>query len=156
MNDADLLQILAHGEDSRHQFKRDETNTDSITVELAAFANSGGGLLLPGVDDNGRVTGLDTTDVRRLNQLILNAASQNVRPPIHPMADGPKTKVLKEGKGPREWVSRGKELPQKAKGSMGFNKTVARSCHRHSFMNTTLSVAALSLLDPQNSAQNCR
>ena len=45
MNEADLLQILARGEDSRHQFKRDETNADSIAAELTAFANSGGGLL---------------------------------------------------------------------------------------------------------------
>jgi hypothetical protein len=87
MNDADLLQIFVRGEDSRHQFKRDETNADSITMKLAVFANSGGGLLLPGVGDNGRVTGLDATDVRRLNQLISNAASQNVCPPIHSISD---------------------------------------------------------------------
>ena len=42
MNEAELLSILARGEDSRHQFKRDETNADSIAAELAAFANSGG------------------------------------------------------------------------------------------------------------------
>ena len=70
MNEAELLSILARGEDSRHQFKRDETNADSIAAELAAFANSGGGLLLLGVDDNGKVTGLDAVNVRRLNQLI--------------------------------------------------------------------------------------
>ena len=35
MNEADLLPILARGEDSRHQFKRDETNADSIAAELA-------------------------------------------------------------------------------------------------------------------------
>ena len=46
MNEPNLLPILARGEDSRHQFKRDETNADSIAAELAAFANSGGGLLL--------------------------------------------------------------------------------------------------------------
>lgn len=32
----------SRGEDSRHQFKRDETNADSIAAELTAFANSGG------------------------------------------------------------------------------------------------------------------
>lgn len=41
MNEADLLPILARGEDSRHQFKRGETNADSIAAELAAFANRG-------------------------------------------------------------------------------------------------------------------
>ena len=91
MNEDALLQILARGEDSRHQFKRDETNADSIAAELAAFANSGGGLLLLGADDDGNVSGLDAVDVRRLNQLISNAASQNVRPPIHPITENIRT-----------------------------------------------------------------
>ena len=91
MNEADFLPILARGEDSRHQFKRDETNADSIAAELAAFANSGGGLLLLGADDNGKVTGLDAANVRRLNQLNSNAASQNVRPPVHPTTENIQT-----------------------------------------------------------------
>ena len=91
MNEAELLSILARGEDSRHQFKRDETNADSIAAELAAFANSGGGLLLLGADDNGKVTGLDAANVRRLNQLISNAASQNVCPPVHPTTENIQT-----------------------------------------------------------------
>jgi predicted HTH transcriptional regulator len=91
MNEAQLLSILARGEDSRHQFKRDETNADGIAAELAAFANSGGGLLLLGVDDNGSVAGLNSADVWRLNQLISNASSQNVRPPIHPTTENIQT-----------------------------------------------------------------
>lgn len=91
MNETDLRSILACGEDSRHQFKRDETNADSIAAELAAFANSGGGLLLLGVEDSGSVTGLDAASVRRLNQLISNAASQNIRPPIHPITENIQT-----------------------------------------------------------------
>jgi predicted HTH transcriptional regulator len=59
MNEAELLQIVERGEDSRHQFKSDETNADAIAAELAAFANSGGGQLFLGVADRGRVTGLD-------------------------------------------------------------------------------------------------
>ncbi len=49
MTETELLQVLARGEDSRHQFKRDETNADSVAAELAAFANSGGGELILGV-----------------------------------------------------------------------------------------------------------
>ncbi|MFM2036466.1 MAG: hypothetical protein RL459_1731 [Pseudomonadota bacterium] len=30
MTETDLLQILARGEDSRHQFKRDATNADGM------------------------------------------------------------------------------------------------------------------------------
>ena len=91
MQTTELIAVLGRGEDSRHQFKRDETNADSIAAELAAFANSGGGLLLLGVDDNGKVTGLDAVNVRRLNQLISNAASQNVCPPVHPTTENIQT-----------------------------------------------------------------
>lgn len=87
MIEADLLQQLAHGEDSRHQFKRDATNADALAAELAAFANSGGGTLFIGVNDDGTMAGLDATAVRRLNQLLGNAASQHVRPPIHPLTE---------------------------------------------------------------------
>ena len=43
MTEAELLQTLARGEDSRHQFKRDATNADGVAAELMALANSGGG-----------------------------------------------------------------------------------------------------------------
>ncbi|MCE7933872.1 MAG: transcriptional regulator [Chlorobi bacterium CHB2] len=91
MNEAALLAILARGEDSRHQFKCDATNADSLAAELAALANSGGGMLMLGVRDDGGIAGLDAANVRRLNQLLSNAASQHVRPPIHPTTKNVKT-----------------------------------------------------------------
>lgn len=56
-------------------------------AELAAFSNSGGGTLFIGVNDDGSVAGLDASAVRRLNQLLGNAASQHVRPPVHPLTE---------------------------------------------------------------------
>lgn len=44
MNLNDLQSQVALGEDSRRQFKRDVTNVDSLAVEMAAFANSAGGV----------------------------------------------------------------------------------------------------------------
>ena len=87
MIEADLLQLLARGEDSRQQFKRDFTNADGLAAELVAFANSGGGRLFIGVDDNGTISGLDAADVQRINQLIGNASSQHVRPAVHPTTE---------------------------------------------------------------------
>jgi ATP-dependent DNA helicase RecG len=86
MTESDLIQILACGEDSRHQFKRDATNPDSFAAELVALANSGGGHVLLGVADDGSVLGLDAAAVRRLNQLVSNTASQHVRPPLSPIS----------------------------------------------------------------------
>ena len=74
--------MLLLGEDSRRQFKQDVTNADSLAAEMAAFANSEGGTIFLGVADDGTLPGLDKADVARLNQLISNAASQNVRSPL--------------------------------------------------------------------------
>jgi len=75
----ELKAAVALGEDSRRQFKQDVTNADSLAAEMAAFANSEGGTIFLGVADDGTLPGLDKADVARLNQLISNAASQNVR-----------------------------------------------------------------------------
>ncbi len=92
--DADLAAALARSEDSSCQFKADAHNVDALATELAAFANAQGGTLYLGVDDAGRALGLAPDDVRRLNQLIANAATQDVRSPLvvqtrnHPVGDG--------------------------------------------------------------------
>ncbi|QDD89667.1 RNA-binding domain-containing protein [Pseudomonas oryzihabitans] len=88
---AELKQILARGEDSRHQFKRDFSNIDALTAELVAFANTAGGYLLIGVDDSGAISGLSGTDVARLNQLLSNAASQHIKPAINPLSSNLQT-----------------------------------------------------------------
>lgn len=87
----ELQKTIARGEDSRHQFKRNASNTDGLAAELAAFANSGGGWLFLGVNDDGSIAGLDAANVRRLNQLLGNAASQHVRPPVHPLTENVQT-----------------------------------------------------------------
>ena len=87
MTEADLLQLLARGEDSRQQFKRDVTNADGVAAELVAFANSEGGRLFIGVHDNGTMAGLSAVDVQRINQLLGNSSSQHVRPAVHPTTE---------------------------------------------------------------------
>jgi ATP-dependent DNA helicase RecG len=84
METAELIEILARGEDSRHQFKQNFFNADSLGAEMAAFSNSRGGMILIGITDSGEVSGLTIADIGRLNQLISNAASQLVRPPVNP------------------------------------------------------------------------
>jgi len=94
MNRNDLLRMVALGEDSRRQFKVDVTNADSLAADLVAFSNSNGGTLFIGVTDDGALKGLDPADVRRVNQLIGNAATQHTRSPISPT-----TQNIKVGSG---------------------------------------------------------
>ena len=78
----DLRKHISGGEDSTRQFKADVNNAESLASEMAAFANSDGGTIFTGVDDQGTVTGLTPRDVSRVNQLISNAASHLVRSPL--------------------------------------------------------------------------
>ncbi len=84
MEIVELFTILAQLEDSQHQFKKNVTNAESLAADMVAFSNGKGGQIFIGVEDNGVISGLTTADVGRLNQLISNAASQNVRPSINP------------------------------------------------------------------------
>lgn len=87
METVELLEIVGRGEDSSHQFKADVTNAVSLASEMVAFANSGGGMVLIGVADDGTVQALDAPNVRRINQLIGNAAAANMRPAINPVTE---------------------------------------------------------------------
>jgi len=78
----DLLDQIACGEDSTRQFKADVKNPESLAAEMVAFANAEGGRMFIGVADDGSAPGLSASDVRRVNQLIGNVASQFVRSPI--------------------------------------------------------------------------
>jgi ATP-dependent DNA helicase RecG len=87
METTELLEIVGRGEDSRHQFKEDAANAISLGAEIVACANSGGGQIFIGVADDGTIRGHDARGVDRLNQLIANAASNTVRPPINPLTE---------------------------------------------------------------------
>ncbi len=77
-----LLSQIFLGEDSTRQFKADVKNADSLASEMAAFANTNGGIIFIGVADDGSTPGLSVHDVARINQLISNAASHLVRSPL--------------------------------------------------------------------------
>ena len=83
----ELLDLLARGEDSTRQFKKDIANADSLAAEMVAFSNGSGGKICIGVNDNGSIAGLSGEDIRRINQLISNTASQNVQPAINPVTE---------------------------------------------------------------------
>jgi ATP-dependent DNA helicase RecG len=83
MEFTELLEIVARDEDSKHQFKANVTNAQSLSEELVAFSNSGGGRIFIGVSNDGSFSGLTRTDISRLNQLVANASTNNVHPSIN-------------------------------------------------------------------------
>ena len=84
----DIKEIIARGEDSKHQFKANITNADSLAAEMVALLNTEGGMIIVGVDDKTQcIKGLEKEDISRINQMISNVASQAVKPACVPFTE---------------------------------------------------------------------
>jgi ATP-dependent DNA helicase RecG len=60
---AELLEIVANGENSGVEFKRDDVRAESLAKEIVAMANLRGGMVLLGVEDDGSVSGIQRPDL---------------------------------------------------------------------------------------------
>ncbi|MDX8414319.1 MAG: putative DNA binding domain-containing protein [Mariprofundales bacterium] len=87
MEVSELLDIIARDEDSKHQFKANVTNEMSLAQEMIAFSNTLGGMILIGVSNDGAISGLSREDMGRLNNMVSNAASQQVNPSVNPITE---------------------------------------------------------------------
>ena len=90
MEPIELLNILEKGESSTVQFKervikgkKNKSDAYDIAIEMVAFSNSQGGLIVIGVNDKtGALNGLSYNEIHFTNELLANAASDNVKSPI--------------------------------------------------------------------------
>ena len=82
MNNAEIRLEISKGEDSFRQFKEKISSIDQLTAEIVAFANSQGGDIFVGVNDDGQISGIDKEEIKRLNQWISNATAQKIEPPL--------------------------------------------------------------------------
>ena len=81
-NETDILSQIAAGEGQQREFKREIDNPKSIAGEIVAFANSEGGQLYIGVDDDGTIAGCP--DPAQVKQTLTNVCRDRCRPPIIP------------------------------------------------------------------------
>jgi predicted HTH transcriptional regulator len=65
MNLLELRDLVSKGEGQHLEFKLKATFPEKIVREMVGFANSGGGQLLVGVDDDGRIAGLKFAEEER-------------------------------------------------------------------------------------------
>ena len=86
MDALELLELIGLGETSTVQFKRQLESPDKLAAEMCAFANSAGGRILIGVENDGSIRGLDSGVIRSLNSQIANIATNNIREPLFPTA----------------------------------------------------------------------
>lgn len=84
MDALELLDLIQKGESSTVQFKVRIYDAYKTGTEMVAFSNTKGGLLVIGVDDKtGDINGLSFDELQSTNQLLANAASDNVKPTIY-------------------------------------------------------------------------
>ena len=81
MTKTELLEMLANGENSGVEFKRDTEQKFALAKELVAFANLSGGRVLFGVDDDGSVVGVSR---EHLEEWVMTVCRDNIRPEIIP------------------------------------------------------------------------
>lgn len=77
----ELLEIIANGENSKVEFKRDDIQNHALAKELVAFSNMEGGMVLLGVEDDGSVSGLTRPDIE---EWVMTACRDKIRPAIIP------------------------------------------------------------------------
>lgn len=65
MTRSELLELIANGENSGVEFKRDDRTPEQLAKEVVALANFQGGRVLLGVDDDGTITGVQRDDLER-------------------------------------------------------------------------------------------
>ncbi|MCW2118044.1 RNA-binding domain-containing protein [Flavobacterium sp. 7A] len=83
MDALELLDLIQKGESSVVQFKVRVNDAYKIGTEMVAFSNTKGGLIIIGIDDKtGDIQGLSFEEIAQTNQLLSNAASDNVKPQI--------------------------------------------------------------------------
>jgi predicted HTH transcriptional regulator len=80
MNRRQLLELIEEGENIQCEFKRHFTTPEKIAREMIAFANTKGGYMIFGVDDDKEVVGVDSE--KSESEMIKDAAENFCEPPL--------------------------------------------------------------------------
>jgi len=81
----ELLRLIRGGEDTFLELKVKLSNTEKIAQEIVALANTGGGVIVFGVNDQLRVEGVD--DPERVQEDLVRICREEVQPPLVPFID---------------------------------------------------------------------
>jgi predicted HTH transcriptional regulator len=81
MKSRELLELIEDGENLTCEFKRKFSTAEKIAREMIAFANTKGGYLIIGVDDDKDIVGVESE--KSESELILDAAKNFCEPPLN-------------------------------------------------------------------------
>ena len=79
-----VLSLIAQGESKTLEFKRELPRFEQIAKTVIAFANTSGGKLLIGVDDNGSLVGVDADSVLDIQDRIYASLYEQIHPTLRP------------------------------------------------------------------------
>ncbi len=79
---ADLIRLLRGGEDTYLELKVRFSNVEKLTAEIIALANTAGGAMIFGVNDQLRIEGVD--DPENVVEELRGICSQQIQPPVFP------------------------------------------------------------------------
>lgn len=77
-----VLSLISRREQDQIEFKRQAPSCFKMAKEMAAMANTVGGSILVGVDDDGTIAGV--ADPQKEKEAVIRAAQGNCDPPIDP------------------------------------------------------------------------
>jgi ATP-dependent DNA helicase RecG len=81
----ELLRLVRGGEDTFLELKVKLSNTERIAQEIVALANTGGGVIVFGVNDQLRVEGVD--DAESVQEELVKICREEIQPPLVPYID---------------------------------------------------------------------
>src|SRR2546430_3952663 len=81
----ELMRLVRGGEDTYLELKVKLSNPERIAQGIVALANTGGGVIVFGVNDNLRVEGVD--DAEAVRDELVRICRDSVVPPLFPFVD---------------------------------------------------------------------
>src|SRR6266851_1096721 len=81
----ELLRLIRGGEDTFLELKVKLSNTEKIAQEIVALANTGGGVIVFGVNDQMRVEGVE--DSENVQEELVRICRDEIQPSLFPYID---------------------------------------------------------------------
>ena len=79
----ELIEKIMLGEDSTIEFKREmPPQRNSLADEIAAFANTQGGVILIGIDDNREIVGIEPQNLDNVEKTIVEICEDSIEPAV--------------------------------------------------------------------------
>lgn len=143
MNLAELTTCLQRGENLHTEFKQWPLHPDDLAAAIVAFANTDGGRILLGVNDQGQVVGIDENERDRVTQTVDNVAYNNIQAPatvvVETVADEQGRNVLVVN------VPKGSQRPYRTNRGLYFVRTASgkRQASREELLRLFQAVESL-------------